>query len=263
MVETMKYLCEVSYVGTHFHGFQAQKNKRTVQGVLTDAAARVFGVPCAITGCSRTDSGVHAKAFCLTLDPADKNLHIPTDKLPRVMAVALPPDLSIRAARLVEDGFHPRYDAKGKEYTYYFSHFPVNDPFLVDRVWQIRYPFLPDALEKMRQAAEAFCGRQDFSAFMSQGSPVKDTVRTVKSARVDLEEGIFAFRVIADGFLYNMVRIMTGTLVSVALGRLQAQKIPEIIASGIRASAGETAPPEGLYLSRVFYDEKDFAKKTR
>lgn len=256
----MKYLCEVSYVGTHFFGFQAQKNKRTVQGTLTQAAEEAFGVPCAITGCSRTDSGVHAKSFCLTLEPKDGRLSIPAEKLPRVMATVLPPDIAFRAVRLVENGFHPRYDAKGKEYTYLMRPCVVADPFWQNRAWQIYRPFVDGALERMQMAAAAYCGKQDFASFMSKGSKITETVRTVKSATVEREGELFVFRVVADGFLYNMVRIMTGTLADVAFGALSPEKIPAIIAAGRRVAAGENAPPDGLYLTRVFYDEKDFSK---
>lgn len=256
----MKYLCEVSYVGTHFYGFQAQKNRRTVQGTLTEAAGEVFGVPCAITGCSRTDSGVHAKSFCLTIEPSNGVLSIPAEKMSRVMATVLPPDLSVKSARLVESGFHPRYDAKGKEYTYLMRPCAVADPFWQNRAWQIFRPFVDGALDRMQTAAAAFVGKQDFAAFMSKGSKITETVRTVKSATVEREGELFVFRVIADGFLYNMVRIMTGTLADVAFGALSPEKIPAIIAAKRRGSAGETAPPEGLYLTRVFYDEKDFLK---
>ena len=176
------------------------------------------------------------------------------------MATVLPPDLSVRSARLVEDGFHPRYDAKGKEYTYLMRPCAFADPFWQNRAWQIYRPFVDGALEKMQEAASAFCGKQDFAAFMSKGSKITDTVRTVKSATVEREGELFVFRVVADGFLYNMVRIMTGTLADVAFGAMKPEAVPSIIAEARRASAGETAPPEGLYLTRVFYDEKDFLK---
>ena len=259
----MKYLCKIRYVGTHFCGFQTQPKRRTVQGVLTDAARALFGADVLVTGCSRTDSGVHAEGFCLTLEPKDGVLRIPPEKLPVAIQPHLPPDLSLYEARFVENGFHPRYDAVSKEYKYLIYHEKVMDPFLYHRVWQVPHAFLPDALTRMNEALAALVGTHDFSAFRSEGSPTLSPVRTVHSCQVKRENGLYTLTVAADGFLYNMVRIITGTAVAVAAGRLQTSDIARILERGVRSASGATAPPDGLYLSRVVYREEDFLKKTR
>lgn len=259
----MKYLCLVRYVGTHFCGFQAQKEKRTVQGTLTAIAEKFFGVPVAVTGCSRTDSGVHADAFALTLALPDGSLPVPPEKLPLAISPLMPPDLSLYEARPVADGFHPRYDAKGKEYRYTILRTPVHNPFYRDRAWQVYYPFLPDALLRMNEAGRRLCGTHDFSAFRAEGSPTRSPVRTVFDCHVTKEGELYTVSVTGDGFLYNMVRIITGTLLSVATGKLSPEDVSRILDGRVRSRAGATAPPEGLCLARVMYDEADFAKTYR
>ncbi len=259
----MKYLCTVRYVGTHFSGFQAQPSRRTVQGVLTAAAEALFGCPTLVTGCSRTDSGVHAEGFALTIEPTDGVLRIPPESLPLAFREHLPPDLSVYSARAVFDGFHPRYDAKWKEYHYKIHASRIHDPFLYERVWHMPIPFLPDALSRMNEAAAHLVGTHDFSAFRSEGSPTRSPVRTVYECGVEREGDIYTVKIRGDGFLYNMVRIVTGTLVAVGTGKLAPAAVKDILSSRKRPSAGPTAPPDGLSLFRVFYDEADFEKKTR
>ncbi len=259
----MKYLCKIRYVGTHFCGFQVQPGKRTVQGVLTDAVRTVFETDVRVTGCSRTDSGVHADGFCLTLEPADGVLRIPCEKLGVALQPHLPPDLSLYEARLVGDGFHPRYDAISKEYKYLIFHEKVMNPFLKNRVWQAPHSFVPDALSRMNEGLSHLIGTHDFSAFRSEGSPTLSPVRTVHSCAVKQEGSLYTLSVSADGFLYNMVRIITGTAVAIAAGRIMPDDVSRILARGVRSSAGATAPADGLYLSRVIYREEDFNKETR
>lgn len=259
----MKYLCIVRYVGTHFCGFQAQPKRRTVQGVMTEAAEAVFGCPTLVTGCSRTDSGVHAEGFALTLAPKDEVLRIPPESLPLAFREHLPPDLSVCSARVVSDGFHPRYDAKWKEYRYKIHASRIPDPFLYERAWHMPIPFLPDALSRMNEAAAHLVGTHDFSAFRSEGSPTRSPVRTVYACAVEKDGDIYTVSIRGDGFLYNMVRIVTGTLVAVGTGKLAPEATKDILASCRRTAAGATAPPDGLSLYRVFYDEADFDKPAR
>ena len=259
----MKYLCYIRYVGTHFCGFQAQKNKRTVQGTLTEILEGFFERPVMVTGCSRTDSGVHADGFALTVAFSDGSLPVPPEKLALALAPYMPPDLSLYAARAVCDGFHPRYDARGKEYRYSILAVPVANPFYKDRAWQVYYPFLPDALERMNRAASHLVGTHDFSAFRAEGSPTRSPVRTVFDCHVVREGELYTVSITGDGFLYNMVRIVTGTLLAVATGRMAPDDVERILASQNRTAAGATAPPEGLCLARVFYDDADFEKLTR
>lgn len=259
----MKYLCYIRYVGTHFCGFQAQKEKRTVQGTLTAVFKEFFGTDVAITGCSRTDSGVHADGFAMTAALPDGTLPVPPEKLSLALAPLMPPDLSLYAARAVMDGFHPRYDARGKEYRYTILHSPVANPFYRDRAWHVFYPFLPDALARMNEAAGHLCGTHDFSAFRAEGSPTRSPVRTVFDCRVTQEGELYTVSVTGDGFLYNMVRIITGTLLSVATGKRTPADVARALESRARTAAGATAPPEGLCLARVMYDEADFFKTSR
>ena len=259
----MKYLCIIRYVGTHFCGFQYQPSRRTVQGALTEAAEAVFGAPVLVTGCSRTDSGVHAEGFALTLEPSESAAKIPPENLPLAFRQHLPPDLSLASARLVNAGFHPRYDARWKEYRYKIHASRVADPFLYQRVWHMPIPFLPDAVERMNAAASHLLGTHDFSAFRSEGSPTHSPVRTVFECAVEREGDLYTVKIRGDGFLYNMVRIVTGTLVSVATGQLEPEAVARILASKKRPAAGPTAPPDGLSLYQVFYDEADFLKQTR
>ena len=250
----MKYLAKIKYVGTDFHGFQFQPDERTVQGELTGAAESVFGAPVKVTGCSRTDSGVHANGFVITLET--DGAAPPPEKLPLAFARYLPDDVSLYYAERCADDFHPRYDAISKEYVYLIYNDFVADPFLRSRSWFLPRLITDNALERMKLAAKQFIGKKDFYAFMSSGSDVEDTVREVYSLTVTRREKLIEIRISADGFLYNMVRIIVGTLVEVAFGRIEPDSIQRIIDARERSQAGMTAPPDGLYLDSVKYSYK-------
>ncbi len=227
-----------------------------MQGALCDAAERVFSAPCDVTGCSRTDSGVHANEFCATVTYRKESgidTTIPIDKIPIAFSAVLPPDISVWGAEWVSEDFHPRYDVLYKEYEYRIYNKPLPDPFLFGRCWHYPREIDGAALERMKEAAKRFVGKKDFAAYMAAGSDIKDTVRTVFSAELEREGDVIIFRVSADGFLYNMVRILTGTLISVAQGKLEPEDISNVTASLDRKKAGATAPPSGLYLNRVVY----------
>lgn len=259
----MKYLCILRYVGTHFHGFQVQPTARTVQGVLTLAAERVFGTSVLVTGCSRTDSGVHAEGFAVTLEPSEGAALIPPENLPLAAREHLPPDLAIISARAVGDGFHPRYDAVEKEYRYTVYAAKVMDPFLYQRAWHMPVPLLPDALRRMNEAASLLVGKQDFSAFRNEGSPTRSPVRQVYECRVEQDGLLYTVIIRGDGFLYNMVRIITGTLFAVGQGKYEPSDILKMLASKKRAASGPTAPADGLSLYRVIYREEDLVRAVR
>lgn len=247
----MKILLRVAYLGTAYCGYQVQPNGITVQQVLQDAVEAVYGVRYPLTGCSRTDSGVHAKDFRCTVEAGDQVGRIPLDAIPRALNRSLPSDISVLDAALVPDSFHPRYDVSRKEYEYHIWNKPEKNPFLADRAWHYSRPL---RVEEMNRAARALIGTHDFSGFMSTGSSVGDTVRTVYDCRVKEDgEGNVILTVSADGFLYNMVRIIVGTLVAVSQGRLKAEEMDAILLSRDRTRAGITAPACGLYLSRVEY----------
>ena len=247
----MKYFAKIKYLGTDFCGFQVQNNGRTVQGELSLACLELFGKPARVTGCSRTDSGVHANEFCLTIECDGAT--VPPSKLPLAIARFLPSDLSLYYAEECADDFHPRYSVKHKEYLYRIKNSRISDPFEVNRAWLYPMDIDQSALELMRAAAAHIVGYHDFAAFMAEGSDVKDTHRTVKYLEIDRDGDVISVRIAAAGFLYNMVRIIVGTLCDVAAGRILPGDIPGIIESRDRGRAGVTAPPEGLYLNRVVY----------
>ena len=247
----MKYFAKIKYLGTHFHGFQVQPDQRTVQGTLCEALSEALGGKANVTGCSRTDAGVHANEFCLTIE-AD-GATIPAEKLPVAVARFLPNDLSLFWAKECNSDFHPRYDVQEKEYLYRIMNRKVYDPFEFGRAWFLPREIDEERLKKMRAAAAHFIGKKDFSTFMAEGSDVEDTVRCVTSLTVDKKDDLIEIRISADGFLYNMVRIIVGTLIEVAYGRISPDEIPQIIESHDRKRAGMTAPAEGLFLNRVTY----------
>ena len=252
----MKIFLNISYVGSAYCGYQVQKNGVSVQQKLNEAARALFGFDCDVVGCSRTDRGVHANMFCACVtEKGRKNINstIPEAAIPIAFNSYLPGDISVRSAKYVNDEFHPRYDVKYKEYVYKIYNATVLDPFLYGRVWHYPKKISDEALAKMDEAARNFVGKRDFSSFMASGSKVTDTVRNVISARVERKGDIIEFTVSADGFLYNMVRIMTGTLTAVAEGKISPSQICGIIESRERSRAGNTAPADGLYLNRVEY----------
>ena len=247
----MKYFAKVKYLGTAFHGFQVQPGLRTVQGELNSALNQAFGLPCRVTGCSRTDAGVHANEFCLTVE-CDGGT-IPPDKLPIAVSRFLPPDLSLFYAEECAESFHPRYDVCEKEYLYRIKNSRIYDPFEYGRVWFVGRTITDDGLARMNEAAKHFIGKYDFSTFMSEGSDVEDRVRNVTALSVVRNGDFIEVRISADGFLYNMVRIIVGTLCEIAFGRFSADDVPSMIEAKDRSRAGMTAPAEGLYLNSVKY----------
>ena len=247
----MKYFAKVKYLGTHFHGFQVQPGLRTVQGELCRALEETLGHPVKVTGCSRTDAGVHANEFCLTVECDGAT--VPAEKLPIAVSRFLPEDLSLFCAKECDLDFHPRYDVKEKEYLYRIMNTRVYDPFEFGRVWFVPRPIDESKLALMRSAASHFIGKFDFSAFMSEGSDIEDTVRCISMLSVERFDDEIQIRIRSDGFLYNMVRIIVGTLVECAFGRFSPSDMRDIIDSCDRSRAGRTAPPEGLYLNKVLY----------
>ena len=247
----MKYFAKVKYLGTAFHGFQVQPGLRTVQGELCRALTEALGSDVKVTGCSRTDAGVHANEFCMTVECDGAT--VPPDKLPVAAARFLPNDLSLFYAKECDDTFHPRYDAKEKEYLYRIINSRIYDPFEYGRAYFVSRPITEKRLALMKEAARFFIGKYDFSAFMSEGSDTEDTVREVKMLSVEREGDLIEIKIRADGFLYNMVRIIVGTLLEVAFGRISPDEIKTIIESRSRTLAGPTALPDGLYLNKVIY----------
>lgn len=251
----MKVLLKIAYLGTNYAGFQTQRGSshQTVQAVLTEAVSAALGTPCTVTGCSRTDSGVHARGFCAVIESLAGEITTPLDKIPIAVNHKLPDDISILNCAPVPEDFHPRYGVVSKEYVYVFYDNALRDPFLEGRSMKLRVALSASDVAAMNEAASAFVGTHDFASFMAQGSKIKDTVRTVLSASVARVGSTVEFRVAADGFLYNMVRIMAGTLLSVAYGKYKPSDIVAVIKKKDRTCAGATAPACGLYLERAEY----------
>lgn len=247
----MKYFAKINYLGTNFHGFQVQPGLRTVQGELCRALEEAFGVPCKVTGCSRTDAGVHANEFCLTIE--NEGGTIPPEKLPVAVSRFLPSDISLYYAKSCDGSFHPRYDVISKEYLYRIRNRRIFDPFDFGRAWFFPQDIGEDGIARMNEAGKYIVGKHDFSAFMSEGSDIVDTVRTVYYLSVAKCGDVIEVKISADGFLYNMVRIIVGTLIDVAFKKISPSDVLDIINSKDRKNSGMTAPAEGLYLNRVVY----------
>jgi tRNA pseudouridine38-40 synthase len=248
-------IIHLAYDGTRYHGWQVQENSVSVQQVFQNAVEKVFGSRLDVKGCSRTDAGVHAYDYVCNFRTGAT---IECGAIARALNANLPKDIAVTACEEAEEGFHSRYHATGKEYIYKICNAPFRDPFY--RAYALYYPKRLDC-ELLNRAAQDFCGCHDFSAFRSAGTvsrhrpeePSGDAVRTIFEAEVTRNGDMVVFRVRGDGFLYNMVRIMVGTLLFVAQGKIPCGGIASVIESRDRRRAGPTAPPHALYLNRVFY----------
>lgn len=241
-------LLTIAYKGNRLHGWQIQENALTVQEVFQNALFEIIHERPDIKGCSRTDSGVHANMYCVSMKIAHP---ITNDHLMLAMNRYLPDDVAVLKVEDVPDDFHARYSCKGKEYVYKIWNSRVRNPFLHEMALHYRYDM---DVEMLNREAQAYVGAHDFSSFCTLDKREKgDFVRTVKYFRVERDGELVTFTVAADGFLYNMVRIMVGTLLAVNQGRIPENKIAEIIAAENRKAAGPTAPACGLYLNKVFY----------
>ena len=244
------------YDGTDFVGFQRQDNGRSVQQTLEEAVEKVYGRFCRIYGCSRTDSGVHAKGH---VSHVDVPFCIPEEKIPLALNAVMDEDLVVLLAREVPDTFHARFDSKGKRYCYRVRNAMVPSP-----IHRRTEAFVPGKLDvdAMNEAAKEFVGTHDFSAFRSQGGPDITPIRTMKDVyvrRCEDDPELIEITVIGESFLYNMVRIMAGSLVYVGQGKMSKEEIRALLlGSGERKEAGKTMPAKGLTLEEVFYDNNPF-----
>ncbi|MCD7731386.1 MAG: tRNA pseudouridine(38-40) synthase TruA [Oscillospiraceae bacterium] len=237
----------MSYKGTAYHGFQRQENAVGIQNILEEKLSYLTDGDVKVNGCSRTDSGVHANEYCFSF----KTEHsIPCSNLVRGMNSLLPDDIAIKSCEDVSDDFHARYSCIGKEYVYLILNSPTKNPFLSDRAFY--YPYRLD-VPLIEENAADFVGTHNFTSFCGIAGQKENSVRTVEYFRVEQSENLVKLIVKGDGFLYNMVRIMVGTLIYINEGRIQPGSIPAIIAAENRNLAGKTAVPYGLYLNRVYY----------
>ena len=245
----MNYLCTLRFVGTAYHGSQIQANAHTIQAQFQQSLAEVVGESPDVKCCSRTDSGVHANRYCISF-------HSGCGMDPRSFVIALntklPHDIRAIECRIVPEDFHARYDALRKRYLYRVWNERIMDPFLYGRAMQFIPPIDADALH---ETAQVFVGTHDFAAMCGAKSKVESTVRTVYDFSVSRKGSEVQFTVSADGFLYHMVRIMVGTLLNAARGKLDKGSILKILESGQRVNLCATAPAEGLYLDEVIYPE--------
>ena len=244
----MRVLLRVEYKGTEYCGWQRQKNGLSVQEVLANAVRETTGEASVMHGSGRTDAGVHAMGQAVHFDT---HTSIPLSKLPIAINAHLPASVRVLSAREVPSTFNARFDATGKTYLYKMYSAPVTSPL---REGLFAFVHKRPNVEAMRKAAEHILGTHDFKVFQAAGGHVKTTVRTITDLTIREEGEEISFEVSGNGFLYNMVRIMVGTLYYVGIGKLRAEDIPEILSSGKRDRAGKTMPPEGLYLKEVRYD---------
>lgn len=243
----INYLVSVGYDGSCYHGWQIQKNAITVQQVFQQALEKLFREKIDIKGCSRTDSGVHANMYCVSFKSEKK---IPCANVVSGLNTYLPKDIAAFDCRVVPPDFHARYSVHSKEYVYRVYNGKIRNPFLQKYAFHYKYPIDADYLDK---EAKAFIGTHDFAAFCSANSKVESTVRTVYDFKVEREGDEVRFIVSANGFLYNMVRIMVGSLLFVNEGKIKSGELADVIESKNRTRAGKTAPPQGLYLNKVNY----------
>lgn len=239
----------LTYEGTAYHGWQMQKGLPTVQQTLEKAIGMVVGHSVHVTGCGRTDAGVHAKCYVANFRTEST---IPSERLPYALNTHLPVDIVVTKAFDVHADFNAIGSCARKEYTYMIYNSRVRDPFHVNRAW-----FYPKHLDEtiMQEAARQFVGTHDFAAVRSVGTDVKSTVRTVYYYDVERRGNLILLRVCANGFLYNMARAMAGTVVYAAEGKILPAQIGQILDSGNRTAAGPTVPPGGLYMTHLWYDD--------
>ena len=242
-------LLEIAYLGSNYCGWQVQPNGTTVQEILQNALAQILKHRPDVTGCSRTDSGVHAKSFFCHFNT---DVNIPNSGLVLGLNTVLPGDISALSCYDVPDDFHARYSSSGKMYCYKFLHSNIRDPFLEGRTLQIKREI---NLSRAKEYCELLKGKHNFEAFSSINRTVTDTVRTVYDCYIEKCENHYCFYVKADGFLYNMVRIMVGTLLDYSSGKISSLDISKAFETGDRTLLGITAPPQGLYLEKVFYND--------
>ena len=241
---------QLMYNGTNYHGWQVQKNAPTVAETLEKALSALCGEKIKVTGCGRTDAGVHAERYIANFRTTST---IPCDRFPLAANGRLPEDIVVCRAFDVAEDFNAIGSCRKKEYTYRIFNSRIRNPFYVHRAY-----FYPKLLDEavMDQAARAFEGTHDVRAVRSGGTETRTTVRTIHYCRVARSGQLLELKVCANGFLYNMVRAITGTVLYAAEGKLTPEDIPLILESGNRTLAGPTVPPGGLYLTRLWYEDE-------
>ncbi|WP_436114863.1 tRNA pseudouridine(38-40) synthase TruA [Peribacillus frigoritolerans] len=243
-----KYKCVIAYDGTDFAGYQVQPEKRTIQSEFEAVLAQMHkGTIIKVTASGRTDSGVHAKGQVLHFESP---LTFSTGNWIKAFSALLPTDIIVLEVDIVPDDFHARFHTTGKEYRYIVDRSKLRDPF--KRNYAYHYPY-PLNVEAMREAISYLIGTHDFTSFCSAKTEVVDKVRTIKEMDFEESDEFLVFRFVGEGFLYNMVRILVGTLLDVGSGKMSPHDMSGILDKKDRSFAGKTAPAQGLYLWKVFY----------
>lgn len=237
----------IAYDGTGYNGWQRQNNAIGIEQKVEEACEKIFVEPIKIIGASRTDTGVHALGQVAVFEPSKD---IPLKNIPYALNSKLPEDIVVVGAEEVDKDFHPRYSAIKKTYEYCI----YNGQFLLPNLRK-QVAFVPSELntDLMEKACQLFIGQHDFKGFSSTGSSVKTTVRTIFDLHLTLDEDLIKIQVTGDGFLYNMVRIITGTLIEVGQGKRSLEEVKEAIDHCDRNKAGKTAPAKGLTLVKIYY----------
>lgn len=247
-----RYKLTMAYDGHLFHGFQVQPNQRTVQGTIEEALLKMTkGQRVIVHGSGRTDAGVHAKGQVIHFDYPG---NIPARNMMLALNSMMPRDIVFKDSEIVDTDFHVQYSTKGKWYRYIVDQHHFVDPF--KRFYTGHYPY-PVDVEKMKTAAADLLGEHDFTSFAASGGQIVDKVRTIYYVNVEEfpEDNEIVLDFIGNGFLYNMVRIMTGALLEIGNGRRPVHDLQRVIAAKDRQEVRTTAPASGLYLYHVFYDE--------
>ena len=241
---------KLMYHGTAYHGWQTQRTEVTVQETLEKALSMICGEKVKLTGCGRTDAGVHAERYVANFRTESR---IPLDRLPFAINTHTPVDIAVESAFEVAEDFNAIGSCIKKEYTYRIYNSRFKNPFYVNRAY-----FYPKKLDEavMDAAARAFEGTHDFRAVRSVGTETRTTVRTIHYCRVTRAGELLELKVCANGFLYNMVRAITGTVLYAAEGKIAPEDIGAILESGDRNLAGPTVPPGGLYLTKLWYEDE-------
>ncbi len=237
----------IEYDGTNYNGWQSQMNGTAIQDIVEGALFQLTGEKVKLTGSGRTDSGVHAYGQVANFFSTSS---IPAEKFSFALNTILPKDIIIKKSLEVGSEFHARFSAKGKKYRYLIYNSTHPSALLRNRTFHVFYNL---NIAAMKEASSHFIGTYNFEGFMAKGSQVKNTVRTIWETSLEKRDEIIQIEITGDGFLYNMVRIIVGTLIDVGIGRIKTQDISNIIRSCDRKLAGRTAPPQGLYLVEVYY----------
>jgi len=246
---------KIAYDGTNFYGFQRQPRLRTIQGTLEEILESLSGSHLSVQGAGRTDAGVHARGQVVAFPLRD--WPIPAERTAPALNGTLPAEMAVLAAAEAPAGFHPRYDALSKTYHYTVFRRAVRCPLW--RLYALHQPADLN-LRLMREAAADLKGEHDFSAFQNTGRPVKSAVRVLQEVLIEEDDLFLHFWFTANGFLYQMVRVIVGTLLEIGLERLEPAVVPKALETGKRELLGPTAPPHGLCLERVVYPEGIFVE---